>query len=761
MRLLISRVLLGLALCIAHAQAPRLLHAQSEEPQNPDMPEAGSFTVNSPLDNDIADSVLTLREAILVANGGTSPSGLNRPVTLNERLQLTGCQFILIPPALTMALIFGGCGGGIADAITFNGVSAITLTKTLPMITDNNTALNGVGVRIDATSVVTGSTLTISASNTTLNNLVIINSASEAADVEVVAGTATTLRNLTLGVSAGATSCNANTPNAARFGAYGIHLRKGVHGTESAASAYLFANTIGCHSKAGVLVDGASFVRIGERANGTATANAIGLNSAKQILPNGVGVRVDGSFNSAVSNRIVGNVISGNGGNGIELIGEPGFASGAKRVERTAILGNDIGVDAPNGGSGIYLSGTNANNVVGGKAEAERNTLSGNGQHGLFAENPAPIAGPDVAMAYIGGNYIGTNVTGTAALPNLGHGVYLKNASAFVGLLGIAGDSLAGNRIAGNAGDGVRIEAGFAFVVSNTVGAIGASGTDAERDLGNGGDGLCILDGAAYVGYYPLSGSGNTGNRIQFNQQNGLLVNSGEAVIGGNLIANNAQSGVRLNNGANDVKLGLDAPANLGNTISNNGGNGIWVEGVLSTSVRNSIVISNGGYGVLMEGAEAKATVISATVAAGNGRDGVAEKGGASQNTWQKLETYGNGGLGIDKAVISDTANAPNKPGVLITSASKPTAATTRFGGLSTPSASVEVYALAADPSSFGEGRTFLGRATANAAGRWQMTVQDVAPLGCYTAFETVGGASSEYSKSSCVRDIFLPLVWR
>ena len=425
-------------------------------------------------------------------------------------------------------------------------------------------------------------------------------------------------------------------------------------------------------------------------------------------------------------------------------------------MEKTTIIGNDIGLDVANGGSGIYLSGTNKDNVIGGKTEDERNTISGNGLHGIFAENPTPMAGPDVAMAYIGGNYIGTNLTGTARLPNLGHGVYLKNASAFIGLLGTSADALAGNRIAGNAQDGVRIEAGFAFVVGNSI------GTDKdERDLGNGGDGLSMIGGAAYVGVYPGVGATGTGNRIQFNHQNGLRMNGGEAVMGGNTIADNAQSGVRLSNGANEVKVGLDEPQGHDNLVRGNGGNGIWIEGVLSTSVRSGVVISNGGYGVLMEGAGAQATLISATVAAGNGRAGVAEKGGATKNSWVKLEAYANSGLGIDKAVISDTANTPNKPNVLIVAAHKPDAVTTRFEGISTPSATVEVYALAPDPSTYGEGKTFLGRAVADARGRWRVTVHDAAPLGCYTAFETVGATSSEYSKSSCIKEIFLPVLRR
>ena len=286
MRPLISRVMLSIVLSLVHAQASLPTQAQS-----PQTPEAGSFTVNSAQDNESADASLTLREAILAANGGTSPSGLNRPVTLGERNQLAGCQFILIPPAQTTALIVSGCGENVADAITINGISAITLTKVLPTLTDNATTLNGAGARLNAANVISGSTMRIQASNTTLNNLVILNAPSDSADVEIVGGTANVLRNLTLGMNANAATCVSG--GVTRFGAHGIHIHKDVTGTEGAGAAYVYANAIGCHSKTGVYVDGASFVRIGERANGTLAANYIGLNSAKQALPNGVGIRAD------------------------------------------------------------------------------------------------------------------------------------------------------------------------------------------------------------------------------------------------------------------------------------------------------------------------------------------------------------------------------------------------------------------------------------------------------------------------------------
>ncbi len=44
----------------------------------------GTFFVDSSADNTTPDGRLTLREAIMLANGGTGPLGLNRPVAWEE-----------------------------------------------------------------------------------------------------------------------------------------------------------------------------------------------------------------------------------------------------------------------------------------------------------------------------------------------------------------------------------------------------------------------------------------------------------------------------------------------------------------------------------------------------------------------------------------------------------------------------------------------------------------------------------------------------
>ena len=56
-------------------------------------PASGTLTVNSTADTNTSDSVLTLREALLIARGGTGTGGVNRALTTGEKAQLSGCQF--------------------------------------------------------------------------------------------------------------------------------------------------------------------------------------------------------------------------------------------------------------------------------------------------------------------------------------------------------------------------------------------------------------------------------------------------------------------------------------------------------------------------------------------------------------------------------------------------------------------------------------------------------------------------------------------
>lgn len=124
--------------------------------------------------------------------------------------------------------------------------------------------------------------------------------------------------------------------------------------------------------------------------------------------------------------------------------------------------GNFIGTDAQgktglgNRCSGMSISGVqggagSSNNVVGGSQPQARNLISSNSCVGVEI-------GP-TGNSRVQGNYVGSDVTGTAALPNNTDGIYIFNVSSD-NLIGGTADGQA-NLIAFNGGDGIEVAGGY------------------------------------------------------------------------------------------------------------------------------------------------------------------------------------------------------------------------------------------------------------------------------------------------------------
>jgi hypothetical protein len=147
--------------------------------------------------------------------------------------------------------------------------------------------------------------------------------------------------------------------------------------------------------------------------DGTGVALLNGFNNQDGVVLESSGNSVGGAAEGE------GNVISGND-LGVQLIGDS-----------NTVLGNKVGttpngdVALPNEDLGIEISGDL--NVIGGPADGEANTVSGNGGQGIVIQKAAQ---PDPAAANrVRGNLIGTDITGTAALPNEDDGVLIEDAS--------------------------------------------------------------------------------------------------------------------------------------------------------------------------------------------------------------------------------------------------------------------------------------------------------------------------------------------
>jgi CSLREA domain-containing protein len=188
----------------------------------------------------------------------------------------------------------------------------------------------------------------------------------------------------------------------------------------------------------------ATGVRIESNFIGTDATGAVDFGNGSN------GIDVAGAANT-IGGTGVGNLISGNGdsgtGSGIRITGAGANAN--------IVQGNFIGTSAngvapaiANDDHGIVITSSAHDNLIGGTTAASRNVISGNGQDGIR------IQGAGVSNT-IQGNFIGTDSSGTAALPNAADGVGFRTSASsnFVG--GTA--TGAGNVISGNTDDGIQV----------------------------------------------------------------------------------------------------------------------------------------------------------------------------------------------------------------------------------------------------------------------------------------------------------------
>ena len=207
--------------------------------------------------------------------------------------------------------------------------------------------------------------------------------------------------------------------------------------------------------------------------------NLIGTDpTGTMAVPNNRGIAIKGSGNlignyGGTDQAIERNIISGNT-TGIDIY--TGAASG------NLIAGNYIGTDitgtsAIANGTGILIRNAASDNTIGGASAADRNLISGNTAAGVEITNSGSSAN------VIAGNYIGTNVSGTAALANGGDGIDDFASNNTIG----GSTSGAGNVISGNSGDGVQIQsANDVLVIGNLIGT-NAADTAAIANYGLAG----------------------------------------------------------------------------------------------------------------------------------------------------------------------------------------------------------------------------------------------------------------------------------
>lgn len=226
-------------------------------------------------------------------------------------------------------------------------------------------------------------------------------------------------------------------------------------------------------------------------------------------------IEIDCSMTTSSSGLILdttGAIVRGLAIHGADGAGILVVEGGGNRIEACHIGTDATGLVArPNVYEGIAIVGS-AGNVIGGSTAAARNVISGNGESGITITTQS-------SGTRVFGNFIGTDATGAAVLPNLQNGIYIEDSSATE----VGGPSDGeGNVIGGNAALGIGVFGGSTAtrIQGNAIGE-SAFGLPA----GNGYDGVYIEQSTdTRIG----GDGGGEGNRIANNGASGVRVYSGE-----------------------------------------------------------------------------------------------------------------------------------------------------------------------------------------------------------------------------------------
>jgi ELWxxDGT repeat protein len=306
-------------------------------------------------------------------------------------------------------------------------------------------------------------------------------------------------------------------------------------------------------------------------------------------------------------------------------------------TKNNLIQGNRIGTNAAgtgvlgNGASGVSID-ESPSNIVGGTTAAARNVISGN-------LTGVTIDGTVTAATQIVGNYIGTNVNGSAPVPNSAGIVVHTFGTAIGGTTSGTGNLISGNTTYGVFVDGLAAQE--TRIQGNIIGA-DATGTLA---VGNG-TGVAMVGAVDTLIGGEVSGAGNI---ISGNVGDGIALNGNarRTFIQGNIIGANVAGTVAVGNNGDGIDLANAAVNLIGgdtaltrNVISGNGQNGILVSGTAATTYGNAIV---GNY---------IGTTAAGTGDLGNAMDGIAVTGGISTVVGglafsQRNVISGNNGAGI------------------------------------------------------------------------------------------------------------------
>jgi hypothetical protein len=540
---------------------------------------------------------------------------------------------------------------------------------------------------------------------------------------------------------------------------HGVAIMKGAQNNTVGGDTAGERNVISGNGQNGVYLDGS-----GTTGN-VVSGNYIGTDASgtTDLGNTQYGVQISGAAqNNTVGGDAAGkgNVISGNDWSGICITG-----SG---TTGNVVSGNYIGTDPAgtadlgNSSYGVVIQTGAQGNAVGGNTATERNVISGNDAGGIV------LSGSGTMSNTVSGNYIGTDVTGTADLGNTGGGVTIMS-NAQSNTIG-GGTAAERNVISGNGQYGLSIRS------SGTAGNIVSGnyiGTDATgtADLGNSLAGVCLWLGAQdnTVGgdttgeRNVISGNGGDGVTITNNDTTGNIVSGnyiGTTAVGTTGLGNDGD-GVNIYNGAQDNTVGGNMVGE-GNVISGNG-DGIRISGsgtmsntvsgnYIGTDAASTADLGNLGCGVYIESAAQNNTLGPDNVIFYNDLDGVRlAHSTTTGNVITQNSIFANDQEGI---VLATSANGNILPPTILTA----TLGSVHIEGTACPGCTVELFE---NSDTDGEGESYLGSDTADGSGVFSMTVSYLSQRYLTATATDVVSGTSEFCTvfDSGTRKVFLPLV--
>jgi parallel beta-helix repeat protein len=557
-------------------------------------------------------------------------------------------------------------------------------------------------------------------------------------------------------------------------------------------------------SKVGVILEG-SQLPDEEVVHGLVITSSDNVVRGLQVLHfPGIGIVIENGaqHNTVGGDRTIGsgptgqgNVISANRIEGVRIAGVG--------TDHNLVIGNNLGTDAAgtsplgNGFHGIAIIQGAQNNHIGGTTPGERNIISGNAWDGVFIHDSGTMHNT------VSGNYIGTNITGSAAIPNENFGINLGNATQNnivggdnitecnvisgnrSGGVNVAGDGVRDNTISGNyigvdiggnqplpnfhgvvLGDGTSYNTVQGNVISGNGGGLIVSGSGTSRNtiignyigtnaagdatIGNQVDGVWVGDSAEYnvVG----GSTADERNVVSGNWNNGAVIDgSDHNIMSGNYIGTDATGTVALGNGNIGVVLAWGAQYNV------IGGSTPGERNLISGNHNVGVSIANPGTANNALTGNYIGTDLSGALPMGNAGHGVRIADGAEANT------IGPGNVIAHNGGSAVTVSGPETIGNTLTAnsiygngglgiehseganagLSAPTiarAGTRSVQGAAPPNSTVEVFCDEKD-----EGRAFQGSTTADESGGFVLVV----PVGTLSGPNVTATATDEDGSTS------------